>query len=453
MEKIKYFFSGEEIFKSKGSTGDVSGWGNSAPYQMVDVPDGSGHRGLLAQSATNSSMTLDINVKSVLRTGNLSLQCYLDDEVVMTPGSFSGFHGISMEIQVDRTGSFSAPWYRRRVSLNRGWNHICLHRGLENPAVDLPFAGWRDGSSQNNLNYNLWSDPLSRMRIRVDGAVSGLQTRVIFTDLNDNHPFVSGMPVSVDQAEERPQVCLIFDDGFLNVYENIFPLMESLNIPAGFSIIGAFVGKKAGDQMYAPASVLQEMHSTGRWDMLNHSWEHLPVARMVSETCEFIEDQIVRCKDFLEDKGFTQNHESSIYVAPYGGAQQRDAFNYRRALEKTKVLWHYGTTPRMTGPMLRQNGFIPRLDINTFSRINGVQPTIHQILDCIWSGLMAGCSPQLMLHQIVKRAPNSGVELHVNDAMELMFALDKWRREGLCDIVLPTEFLADRSRFKNRSVG
>ncbi len=106
----------------------------------------------------------------------------------------------------------------------------------------------------------------------------------------------------------RP-VVLTFDDGYLDFYENVYPVLKTYNFKATVFIITQLVG--GGD--YLSWEQLREMAHSGLVSLGNHTLSH---ASLVSLPRERIVDEIVSAEKIIEEKtGVITN----VFAYPYGG--------------------------------------------------------------------------------------------------------------------------------------
>lgn len=100
------------------------------------------------------------------------------------------------------------------------------------------------------------------------------------------------MALENDLIPENP-IVITFDDGYVDNYENAFPILKENNIKATFFVITNFVG----DGYYMTADMLKEMQSTGM-EIENHTIDH---ARLSLLSRENIYNEIKGAQEFLRD--------------------------------------------------------------------------------------------------------------------------------------------------------
>ena len=100
------------------------------------------------------------------------------------------------------------------------------------------------------------------------------------------------MALENDLIPENP-IVITFDDGYVDNYENAFPILKENNIKATFFVITNFVG----DGYYMSADMLKEMQSTGM-EIENHTIDH---ARLSLLSRENIYNEIKGAQEFLRD--------------------------------------------------------------------------------------------------------------------------------------------------------
>lgn len=117
---------------------------------------------------------------------------------------------------------------------------------------------------------------------------------------------------SLQTGKSLPQrpVALTFDDGYLDFYENAYPILKSHNFKATIFVISQHVGGSA----YLSWAQLQEMVSSGLVTAGDHTLSHPSLPPLTEEK---LKDQIVSAKNIIEENlGGTVN----VFSYPYGGS-------------------------------------------------------------------------------------------------------------------------------------
>ena len=104
-----------------------------------------------------------------------------------------------------------------------------------------------------------------------------------------------------DSIPENP-VVITFDDGYIDNYENAFPILKENNIKATFFIITTFVD----NGYYMSYDMLKEMQNTGM-EIENHTVDHVRLSLLSRENIyneiksgqEFLRDNIGASGDYL----------------------------------------------------------------------------------------------------------------------------------------------------------
>lgn len=105
-------------------------------------------------------------------------------------------------------------------------------------------------------------------------------------------------------------VVLTFDDGYLDFYENAYPILKSHNFKSTIFVITQHVGGSA----YLSWAQLQEMVSSGLVTAGDHTLSHLSLPPLSEEK---LKDEIISAKNIIEQNlGISVN----IFSYPYGGA-------------------------------------------------------------------------------------------------------------------------------------
>lgn len=110
-------------------------------------------------------------------------------------------------------------------------------------------------------------------------------------------------------APERP-IVITFDDGYSDVYNNAYPILEQYGYFATFFIIGETVDARGN----LSADQLKEMMADG-WEIGSHSMHHIDL-----NECYNWEEEIVTSKSLLENK---LGVEILTFAYPYGLANSQ----------------------------------------------------------------------------------------------------------------------------------
>lgn len=167
-----------------------------------------------------------------------------------------------------------------------------------------------DGWNEIILDYELFN---------VEGGydfqdpIVGFQIRAMAGDSSE------GVTITFDsvktEREGKAKLIFTFDDGWLSQYTQAFPIMHSRGLVGNIGVVPEWVGRKveANYEEIMSLGQLYEMHSYG-WNLFNHTYSHPNLNNISTE--EAI-GQIVDCKNWLNDRGFTEASDMLAY--PYGG--------------------------------------------------------------------------------------------------------------------------------------
>ncbi|MBR1884089.1 MAG: polysaccharide deacetylase family protein [Clostridia bacterium] len=108
-------------------------------------------------------------------------------------------------------------------------------------------------------------------------------------------------------AYEKP-VMLTFDDGFVSVYQNAFPILKEFNVKGTVFVISELVDTPG----YCTKAQLKEMYESGLVDLQCHTATHPYLAQL---TREQMHNEMQKCIDYLKSEfGIT----STVMCYPYG---------------------------------------------------------------------------------------------------------------------------------------
>lgn len=131
----------------------------------------------------------------------------------------------------------------------------------------------------------------------------------------------------------RPQIPIIFDDGYESVYDEAFPYMAARGLVGTIGVISS----KVGTSGFMTEAQLDELHDAG-WAMCNHTQLHQQnVLKSASQTTCY--NEIIACRDYLVSKSWTRDNEHLHFFSPYG--EWSDA--YLAAAVQAGCLMHRST--------------------------------------------------------------------------------------------------------------
>jgi len=214
--------------------------------------------------------------------------------------NFAGKRGLEWWVYLDvpgpSTSSSGFPGYVRlrssggthqlqaNIVLKRGWNQIRLGRGGFTTVAGSPV--W-DTTEFVDIQWKL-------------DAITGVAPVMYIESL-------------AYAGYARPQVAIVFDDGYKSVLENAFPLMQQYGIPGTVAVISSRVGSGAA---YLSLPELHTLHDAG-WAMVNHSKTHQQAVLTTASVVD-CSKEIASCQEYLIANGFTRSDEHLCYCSPYG---------------------------------------------------------------------------------------------------------------------------------------
>jgi hypothetical protein len=114
----------------------------------------------------------------------------------------------------------------------------------------------------------------------------------------------------------RGAITLTFDDGFRDVYDNAWPIVQSLGLPANIGVNPAQVGFPA----YMTKAHLDELHAAG-WGMVSHTMTHDTLTTLSVGELDY---ELRASKLWIDAQGY---NGSNVFIVPFHlwGARERDA--------------------------------------------------------------------------------------------------------------------------------
>jgi peptidoglycan/xylan/chitin deacetylase (PgdA/CDA1 family) len=161
---------------------------------------------------------------------------------------------------------------------------------------------------------------------------------------------------------QMPAVTIMFDDGFAEVYNEAFPLMEKFGYPSNVALSGSKIGKKGYLTIEQTKFLLSK-----NWCLSDHSFSHV---RFKNLNSKIIEKEIMANREFVE-KAF--NYEFTDFVFPQSKVSPHSL---------SDVLSYYPVaftgTSKVTGNLFPfQSNLLTRVEISTYEvLLNGFSSSV-----------------------------------------------------------------------------
>jgi len=277
----------------------ASGTGASQTTGSITLIDGTIGTRVKATSGSGQNLFLAYAAGNVWATKKgLFIRIYLDAPDTNDPATiYSGFIRIRDAATTHQWGAI--------IAMRPGWNEFRLGRNKFAVAAGTPV--W---------DTTTWNDII----IKVDAVTS--TTLSIYVD---NLAYA---------GYSRPQIAIMFDDGYDSVIDTAMPYMAARGIPGSVGVISGSVGAAN----FMTLAELTTLHAAG-WSMVGHTRDHTAVSGSPSRwlqdasqaTCQ---EQIEASRDYLKDNGFTRDSEHLIFCSPYG----EWSANYKAAADAAGIL-------------------------------------------------------------------------------------------------------------------
>lgn len=302
-------------------------------------------------------------------------------------------------------------YFQADYLLRPGWNRVRLSRSDFSVAAGTPS----------------FDTDMSRVQFSIAATASQVTT-AYFSNLRTG-------------GWSRPQVVIMFDDGWQSVLDTAKPLMDTYGIPGTVAVIEDFVG----DAGYMSEANLQTLHAAG-WGMVNHSWKHGEGASAApwlgSSSVADCQAQISHCRAYLESLGFTRDDEHLIYCSPFG----EFSTNYLTAAANDGCIFFRGTmgtnVSQLTYPNIGDEWLInPSGVLRPWPCLAGINTwTSANFITHMDRNLAAGRSTIILFHKI-ETVASAGLEWSTANFTALMQYLH--RKRALCDFVTLPQFVRD----------
>lgn len=287
----KTYNRGDKLLERPTSgAGTVTGTGSSIVYETLDnVPVAS----VITGAGQSATFTLNAFTGRYIKNGMLSLAIRVDDmakvnNISVTLGDNASF-----------TNSFTCLISNSSAFPFDGWYNICI-------APDASGA-WSDFSALATNQDRRWSvgagspsfDSTLFTRLKIDiSSQSGQQAKVSFAD------------VTVGQRNSKATLSLTFDDGNIEMYTQIAPLLESYGFRGSMGIIGSLIGPTAGSNM--SLAQLQDLVARGHEAVVHGNFSLATFPDIPTKQADVALNQ-----NFLLQNGLNVNDSAYVYIYPF----------------------------------------------------------------------------------------------------------------------------------------
>lgn len=219
-----------------------------------------------------------------------------------------------------------------------------------------------------------------------------------------------------------PVIQIIHDDGGVEGYTELLPLLNEYGFKAGFSIIGSLIDTTN----HMTTAHLDQLYAEGH-DLIPHGATNLSTLALAAALADIDSNA-----DYLLGRGYTRG--SNIYVYPNG-------VEYHSATDKTSLINHLIGRGIKHGYLASGNTSLPIKQMNKYlvSRyaVNAAvnTTTLLNHIDKAWE---CGYGMTLMLHQIVASGA-SGDQANRADVNTIFAGLAARVKEGKCIVLPPSD--------------
>ncbi|MBT8488812.1 MAG: polysaccharide deacetylase family protein [Gemmatimonadetes bacterium] len=296
---------------------------------------------LVALGETTPEAVVDTEVSLAARVETVLGGAYSGAQVAWSVDAGSGSIISSGESESDATGHVSAVWrlgsvsgtQRAHASLESRGNTVVVTftaTAQAGPAAtaslsadtlllsargETAFLAPAYFDAFGNVTSGSGVSWVSRDPAVVTAATDGLVTGGANEGTTWIVAFLSGSPVDSIEAtlEMRGAITVTFDDGWRSVYENAWPVLQTMDIPANVAVYTEAVGFPA----YMTEAHLNELHDAG-WAMVAHTVTHDSLPNLSAGELDF---ELRAGQEWLVTRGY---RGSNVFVAPYHEFEDRE---------------------------------------------------------------------------------------------------------------------------------
>ena len=171
---------------------------------------------------------------------------------------------------------------------------------IKNDSDKFKIISTRESKSYNNKNTKIPilmyhsindNDPNNKMVL----SINMFKEQMLWLKNNDFNTLTLDEAMIALENDSVPQnpIVITFDDGYIDNYENAFPILKENNIKATFFVITGFIN----DGYYMSFDMLKEMQNTGM-EIENHTINHARLSLLAREN---IYSEIKNSQEFLRE--------------------------------------------------------------------------------------------------------------------------------------------------------
>lgn len=383
----------ELINALSSSTGVVaSGTGASLTTGTITLPDGSTGTRCKAIGGSGQNLFVTITIGNILVTKRgIFFRVFLDAPDTADPATiYSGY------VRVRNAGA--SEQFQAILAFRPGWNEFRIGRNKFTQVVGT--TAW-DSITWDNVI------------LKVDAVTSTVLT-----------VYLDGLSYA---GYARPQIPIIFDDGYTEVIDNAFPYMAARNMIGTVAVISSKVGASG----FMTLAQLRTLHDAG-WAMVDHTELHTatsgsPANWLQAASEETCYQQIKNCQQYLASVGFTRDQEHLMFCSPYG----EWSTNYKAAADRAGCLMFCTLAaadpaqPQSTpfASAYPNSRYVPRIStVSTW--------TVAQMKAYIDAMIGSGTSAPLLFHK-PKSGASTSIETELANFKEVIDHLH--RKRGMAD--------------------
>ncbi|MDI6800287.1 MAG: DUF2341 domain-containing protein [Actinomycetota bacterium] len=344
-----------------GASWSPTGKGAIQTIDKINFKEGAASLKLTSRDGSHvySSKRIDVNLSSA---DNFMFWVYISER--------SKLSSISISFTSTKNWSKDLTASVTSTSLKSGWNRVILRR-----------------SDFTTSTGESWSNRMVSMRVRLRGAPSG-SVSANFDDFRYNQ-------------KGRAKAIISFDDGYDDVKNEAFPIMEA-NGQKGV----AFITSDYIDTVdHLTKADLLAMRDSG-WDISNHTRSHQQLTKL---SWAQMDDEINGCYDWLANNGFEAS--AKFFAYPYGLYNDRviEKVKERHKLARSVIAGDSQAHLLLGGGI---DHLIKALNVTNKVKVATVKKSIDE-------AIAKGSPLIIFLHQIVDDKADKSTEYLTQDFKEV----------------------------------
>jgi peptidoglycan/xylan/chitin deacetylase (PgdA/CDA1 family) len=225
-----------------------------------------------------------------------------------------------------------------------------------------------------------------------------------YLEIKADNTFEKPPSNKIEIYEDKANVIIMMDDGWLTEYTIGYKYMHKYNMRASIAVIPSLVGREG----YMSRTNLEKLYKNN-FDLLNHTYDHV---NLKEEEYKKQYKEISKAKEWLENNGFVNN--SNILIYPHGDYNK----NTIRIIKKLNII---------SGRTI-EDGYNSKIPSDLYNiKVKNVTSglKVEQIYSCIDKAIQDNLTLILLFHKLENVTDDTKMQYPVNDFYQIIDYMNK----------------------------